>query len=53
MMFHPIVVTFSSKSSTFIQNNCVSQGKYCAFDPIASKDSTVVTGRDVIMEGLR
>lgn len=32
-MFEPILVTFQSKSELFQENNCISQGKYCSFNP--------------------
>ena len=50
MIFEPHIVTFTSKSNEYITNNCVSQGKYCAFDP---DNEGPITGKDVIMEALR
>lgn len=48
--FEPNLVTFSSKSQEFITSNCVSQGKYCAFDP---DNDGPITGRDVVLESIR
>lgn len=31
--FEPHLVTFTSKSESFIRNNCVGNGNYCAFEP--------------------
>ena len=49
--FEPHIITFSSKSKEFLNNNCVGNGKYCAFDPDVNDSS--ITGKDVILEGLR
>ncbi len=48
--FEPHIVTFSSKSTEFIRNNCVSEGLYCAFDLISKEE---ITGRKIILESLR
>lgn len=44
-------MTFSSKSAEFGKDNCVGNGNYCAFDPDVADET--VTGRDVLMEGVR
>lgn len=50
ILFEPSIVTFSSKSEDFKANNCVSDGKYCAFDP---DNEGPITGRDVVLEAIR
>lgn len=50
IIFEPHIVTFSSKSNEYIANNCVSRGKYCAFDP---DNEGPITGKDVLLEALR
>lgn len=50
VLFEPSAVTFSSKSEEFKATNCVSDGKYCAFDP---DNEGPITGRDVIIESIR
>jgi len=50
ILFEPSIVTFKSKSEEFKNTNCISDGKYCAFDP---DNEGPITGRDVILESLR
>jgi hypothetical protein len=50
VVLNPVIFTFSSKSEEFINNNCVSKGEFCAYDP---DNEGKLTGRDVILEALR
>lgn len=50
IVFEPHIITFSSESEQFINNNCVSNGLYCEFDP---ENSETITGRMITLEAIR
>lgn len=50
IVFEPHLITFSSESDQFINNNCISNGLYCEFDP---DNYDNITGRMVILEAIR
>ena len=50
ILFEPILITFSSESEEFKINNCVSRGKYCAFDIGGNGD---INGKMIVYESLR
>lgn len=50
VLFEPHIVTFTSKADSFIRNNCIGNGNYCAFEP---DENDQITGRDILMESIR
>lgn len=50
VLLNPVIFTFSSKSKDFINDNCVSKGEYCTYEP---NNKGHLTGRDVMLEALR
>lgn len=50
VLLNPVIFTFSSKSKDFIQDNCVSKGEFCTYEP---NNEGTLSGRDVMLEALR
>lgn len=50
ILFEPHIVSFGSQSDEFMVNNCISNGKYCAFN---MESNSSVTGLKILQESLR